>query len=302
MNRLADLLMGVFRLITVYSAVFSIACGGGGGGGGYSPPPPTAPTIQTQPASQAVTLGQLASFTVVASGTSPLNYQWRKGGTNLATGTSATFTIPSTQSSDGGTYDVVVSNTAGNVTSQTVTLTVLQPTGVPINLQGINFSPAVYYTPGQPYADAMRAAADFFDVATASIAVPVDANGWPTTDARLLLWSNTGFMSGTYRIIVGGRATLTGLGAFILDPAGVQYDAARDTTTAVATVASDAEAAAELQMTDTRRTPASAAGSGVRFVKVMRPVTRGSATSHDAAEIFHRDFITLMKKFGSSGN
>src|SRR5256886_13345209 len=41
----------------------------------------TAPSITTQPASQTVTLGQTATFTVVATGTAPLSYQWRKSGT-----------------------------------------------------------------------------------------------------------------------------------------------------------------------------------------------------------------------------
>jgi len=38
----------------------------------------TAPTITTQPASQTVTAGQTASFSVAATGTAPLSYQWRK--------------------------------------------------------------------------------------------------------------------------------------------------------------------------------------------------------------------------------
>src|SRR6202022_3059418 len=73
-----------------------------------------APTITTQPGSQTVTAGQPASFTVVATGTAPLSYQWQKSGVNIAGATAASYTTPATTTSDNGaTFRVVVSNTAG---------------------------------------------------------------------------------------------------------------------------------------------------------------------------------------------
>jgi len=84
-----------------------------------------APTITTQPANQTVTAGQTAAFTVVATGTAPLSYQWQKNGVNIAGATAATYTTPATTMSDSGsTFRVAVSNTAGAATSATVTLTV----------------------------------------------------------------------------------------------------------------------------------------------------------------------------------
>src|SRR5260221_675135 len=84
-----------------------------------------APTITAQPVSQTVTAGQTASFTVVATGTAPLNYQWQKGGVNIAGATAASYTTPATTTSDNGaTFAVVVSNTAGTVTSGAAALTV----------------------------------------------------------------------------------------------------------------------------------------------------------------------------------
>ena len=84
-----------------------------------------APTITTQPASQTVTAGQTATFTVAATGTAPLSYQWKKGGTALSGATSASYTTPATTSTDNGTqFTVTVSNTAGSVTSAAATLTV----------------------------------------------------------------------------------------------------------------------------------------------------------------------------------
>jgi len=85
----------------------------------------TGPTITTQPTNQTVTAGQTATFTVVASGTAPLSYQWQKNGANIAGATTASYTTPvTTTAASGSTFDVVVSNTAGSVTSTAVTLTV----------------------------------------------------------------------------------------------------------------------------------------------------------------------------------
>jgi hypothetical protein len=83
-----------------------------------------APTITTQPASATVTTGASVTFSVVASGTTPLSYQWQKSGTAISGATSASFAMASAQSTDAGSYTVVVSNSAGSVTSNTITLTV----------------------------------------------------------------------------------------------------------------------------------------------------------------------------------
>ncbi|MGA2094770.1 MAG: immunoglobulin domain-containing protein [Candidatus Acidiferrum sp.] len=84
-----------------------------------------APTITTQPANQTVTVGQTATFTVIATGTAPLSYQWQKNSTNIAGATASSYTTPATTSADNGAnFDVVVSNIAGNQTSAMATLAV----------------------------------------------------------------------------------------------------------------------------------------------------------------------------------
>ncbi len=86
---------------------------------------PVAPTITTQPAGQTVTVGQTATFTVVAAGTAPLSYQWQKNGANITGATATSYTTPATASSDSGSmFDVIVSNTAGTITSMAAALTV----------------------------------------------------------------------------------------------------------------------------------------------------------------------------------
>ncbi len=106
------------------------ACGGGAGGGYAAPPmtpPPTSsvPTITVQPADQTVSAGQTATFTVSASGTAPLGYQWRKNATAIAGATAARFTTGVVAAGDsGGSFAVVVTNASGSATSRSAMLTV----------------------------------------------------------------------------------------------------------------------------------------------------------------------------------
>src|SRR6202030_4161861 len=82
-----------------------------------------APSITTQPISQTAVAGQTATFLVAASGETPLTYQWRKNGTSINGATSTTYTTPAAATSDSGSqFSVVVSNSAGNVTSNVAIL------------------------------------------------------------------------------------------------------------------------------------------------------------------------------------
>jgi hypothetical protein len=106
------------------SMALGLLLAGCGGGVGTSMTP-SAPMITTQPSNQTVTTGQAATFSVVATGTAPLNYQWQKGSTPIAGATAASYTSAATTASDNGTaFRVVVSNAAGSATSNAATLTV----------------------------------------------------------------------------------------------------------------------------------------------------------------------------------
>jgi hypothetical protein len=121
-----------------------------------------APTITTQPTSQTVTAGQTATFTVAATGTAPLSYQWRKNGSAISGATSSSYTTPATTSSDNGAqFTVAVSNSAGNVTSNAATLTVggttppltISTTSLPAGMDGQGYSAQLNATGGAaPYA------------------------------------------------------------------------------------------------------------------------------------------------------
>ena len=90
--------------------------GSSGGGGG------TGPTITTQPANVTMTAGQTATFTVAATGTGTLTYQWQMNGASISGATSATYSTAT--ATNGATFDVIVTDSTGSTTSNTVTLTV----------------------------------------------------------------------------------------------------------------------------------------------------------------------------------
>ena len=126
----AAVLPGLARALAAGICLVLAACGGSAD----APPPPetapvgptaVAPTITQQPASLSVTTGQPATFSVAASGTAPITYQWQRNGTAIAGATSTTYTIATTAMSDSGAvFDAVATNVSGSATSENATLTV----------------------------------------------------------------------------------------------------------------------------------------------------------------------------------
>ncbi len=91
------------------------------------------PAITTQPASQTVAASSNGVFTVTATGSEPMSYQWRRNGKNLHDGgnisgtMTATLAIANLTTKYNGNYSVVVKNGLGNVTSASASLTVVMP-------------------------------------------------------------------------------------------------------------------------------------------------------------------------------
>src|SRR6202047_3728672 len=106
------------------------------------------PVIATQPANQSVTVGQTAVFSVMATGTAPLSYQWQKNSANISGATPASYTTPATLSGDNGaTLRVVVTNSGGSATSSAATLTVTAGSVAPsITTQPANQTVSVGHT------------------------------------------------------------------------------------------------------------------------------------------------------------
>jgi alpha-tubulin suppressor-like RCC1 family protein len=126
-NVISKRLAGWRAALMTAAALALLGCGSGGGGGSAPTPSPTSnpPSITSQPQAVTVTEGQAASFSVTAAGTAPLTYQWQRGGAIIAGAIGATYTLNAATLGDSGAqFSVIVSNSAGNVTSSATTLTV----------------------------------------------------------------------------------------------------------------------------------------------------------------------------------
>jgi hypothetical protein len=90
-----------------------------------------APSITTQPANRTVSAGQVATFSVTATGTAPLTYQWKKNGAAISGATSSSYATPvATPSDNNASFTVTVTNSVSSVASSAATLTVNLPTTI----------------------------------------------------------------------------------------------------------------------------------------------------------------------------
>ena len=101
--------------------------------GGNVPPVSSAPLITGHPADRTVLVGQNAPFSVTATGTGPLAYQWYFSNAPIAAAGAANYTVTNAELANAGPYHVVITNSLGAVTSMVATLTVvpMPATGVP---------------------------------------------------------------------------------------------------------------------------------------------------------------------------
>ena len=104
-----------------------------------------APVIVVEPQNQTANQGQSAAFSVTATGSAPLSYQWQFNSSPLSGATSSTYTVANAQPANVGSYSVIVTNTLGAATSSPpALLTVIVPpaiTNLPQSLtvtQGLN--------------------------------------------------------------------------------------------------------------------------------------------------------------------
>ncbi len=161
-----------------------------------NPPPPGPPAIISITGSQTVNAGANAGFTVVASGTAPLSYQWRLNHADLAGENNSTISFSPAQVSNSGNYDVVVTNPGGSVTSAVVSLTVISTT----------LPPAITSQPGSREVDI--GAATTFNVGvsgTGPFSYQWYFNGGAlagATDGSLALSNVQAAQAGTYWVVV----------------------------------------------------------------------------------------------------
>jgi len=138
---------------------------------------PLAPTILAQPASVSVTPGQSATFSVTASSSAPVTYQWRAAGVAIPGATGQTLALSSVSTTSAGRYDVLIKNAGGTVFSTPATLTV-------------NATPPTPPTPPLPVKASLALYADGAGISCASDAGRTyqlqhrTLSGWQTLQTR----------------------------------------------------------------------------------------------------------------------
>ena len=160
-------------------------------GTGKCPLPPV--VLSITPPSLLVNAGESASFSALASGTPPLNYQWQFNGTNLVGQTNTALLLSVVQVSQSGSYTMVITNLAGTASSNAV-LTVLPLPKVPViysfapgtakpgevvQIIGTNFSDVV--VSNLVYFGAVRAVVTLASPTSLTVVVPVGATYAPPT-------------------------------------------------------------------------------------------------------------------------
>jgi hypothetical protein len=167
----------------------------------------TPPTVTTQPASQTVALGGSASFSVIATGSAPLGYQWQFNGGLLPNQTNSSLVLLNVAPAAQGKYFVTVSNLAGSTNSQFSSLTVMSPP----------FSFVAYTVPGASYSQN-------FDSLPNPGTASVNADNLSKSAAPLMAWPIRSTSPSQYRLaaLIQPRGSAwAGLGYPIPRPAGM---------------------------------------------------------------------------------
>lgn len=164
---------------------------------------PQAPQIEQQPASMTASANTSATFSVIAFGYPSPTYQWYRDGAPISAatgGTNADYIDYSVQPADAATYTVVVSNSAGSVTSAPALLTVSSSSS------SAAVAPPVIET--QPAAQAVAAGGSVtFTVGAANAASyqwQFNGTAIPGATASTLTLANVGAtQAGSYSVLVG---------------------------------------------------------------------------------------------------
>jgi glucose/arabinose dehydrogenase len=120
-------------------ALYYLQRGSGGTIGKISYPNSQPPAVTSQPASSTVPVGASATFSVSASGSTPLTYQWQRNGSNISGATGSSYTLANAQLSDSGAqFRAVVTNGFGTATSNAATLTVTSNTAPRVSITAPN--------------------------------------------------------------------------------------------------------------------------------------------------------------------
>jgi hypothetical protein len=150
-----------------------------------------APSVQEQPAGAILVEGEGLTLTVLANGSSPLSYDWKKGGASLGAPDQPSFTLPAVTLDDAGSYTVAISNSVGTVESAAALVEVWSVPAITA------FSSSLLVDPGEEVV-----------LAVTATGVPAPTYRWyrngaqipGETGATLTLASVSGAQAGSYRV------------------------------------------------------------------------------------------------------
>ena len=219
-------------------AIALSACGGSssssgdsGGGGAIDTPLLTAPTISVQAENQSVVTGETATFKVVATG-SALTYQWKKNGTDISGATSSSYTTPATSMGDSGAvFTVVVTNSAGSVTSSGAALTVnaapptitAQPTSQNITAGATaTFSVAATGTGTLSY-QWKKNGTDISGATSSTYTTPAMNTGGSGVGYSVVVSNSAGTTTSSSATLTVNKSSATGY-SYVPNPSGGNYD------------------------------------------------------------------------------
>jgi hypothetical protein len=158
----------------------------------------------------------------------------------------------------------------------------------------------------QLFADAMKATGAWStDLAMPSQKepAPIDANGWPMSDAGIEVIqgtiSDTADYGGTYALSFTGKATVSPVATQpFVQVANAVYNSAANTTTAQVIVAPGSHDLM-LDFTNTRRLPTDATATGITNVQLMRPSGVDSSTPYSSSTVFSTPILKLLSNFSA---
>lgn len=166
------------------------------------------------------------------------------------------------------------------------------------NLMGVNLAGVEDWSTDRLFADVMKSARRPSDFGSHLGQPPIDANGWPLTDASIVAWHGISNMNGTYKLSFTGQADIFAWwGANTIT--NKAYNPGTNTTTADITYFPTDGSGLLLGFKNSRRTPNSPTNTGVTNIKLMRPVAPGSATSYDPSVTFTQPLKDLVNRFSA---
>ena len=268
------------------------------GGGGSTDT--QAPSVPSGLSSSNITQNSFTlNWTASSDNVGVTGYEVFRNGTSIGTPSTNSFNV--TGLSAGTAYNMTVRarDAAGNWSAQSSALSVTtQSSGGStsrVNMIGMNLgNPGIDYNFDKVFADAMRSHRQWDKISGG--AANLDANYWPTEDARVLVYHglNTNNNHGTYKMTFNGQATLSTGDATISNQS---YNSSTNITSADLIISSSTNSQLFINFTNTKRTSTSATNTGVTNVKLMRPISAGSSQSYASTAVFNTEYINQLAPF-----